>query len=96
MTARRLGHALQGEPGRALLPRHLAPAEGPRQVGVALGTVGQHQQVVTAGVGGACLETAEVPCLEPAGERASLRVSSAPNTVGTPTALAASAKRTTP
>ena len=77
-------------------------ADGPGQRGVAAGTVGQDQQVVAAWVGQVEVGVGRDVLLAlglPFGTHlrgSVVSVSSAPNTVGSPTARAASAKRTTP
>ena len=92
---------------RPLLPRQVAEAERAGQPGVARRAVGEQQEVVAVGIGGMAVGH---PAGGHLGQRLGLlawrpgrwrsrpgvSVISAPNTVGIPTARAASAKRTTP
>ena len=111
-AAGQLGQLVEGEPRRPLLPRHLAPADGPGQPPVA------HRVAAPAPAGGcpagpaagsaarplpgrnwrACERhaLASAPISGWGAVRGSWRVSSAPKMVGRPRAEAASAKRTTP
>ncbi len=83
-----VGQGVEGEERLALLPaRQVGLGDDPPEAGVPLGAAGQHHQVGAVRVGHPRTRwAAPVP----------VRVSSAPNTVGRPTARAAPAKRTTP
>ena len=99
------GDVGQRELRRPLLPGQVAEAQGAGEPGVALRPVGQQQQVRAVRIRGVRSGTRPVatwvsvsashapPLL---GVSPGVSVISAPNTVGSPTARAASAKRTTP
>ena len=81
------GQLVEGEDRLPLLPAgQVGLGDDPAEPGVALGVPGQHDQMGAVGSG--------TPVR--AGGAAPERVSSAPKTVGSPRARAASANRTTP
>ena len=101
------GDVAERELRRPLLPRQVAEAQRAGQPGVAGRAVGQQQQVLAVGVGGVAVgdpaggHLGQRLVLVPddllvGGRCPGVSVISAPNTVGIPTARAASAKRTTP
>ena len=91
---------------RPLLPRQVPEAERAGEAGVAVRPVGEQQEVVAVGVGGVAVGhppgvtwvsvSASSSDTRWSGDRPGVSVISVPNTVGIPTARAASAKRTTP
>ncbi len=105
-TAHLVGDVGERELWRALLPRQLPETDRPGEPGVPGRAVGEHEQVPAVRVGGVGVGQLAGVDLEQrvalgAGDvllvaEPGVRVISAPNTVGSPTARAASAKRTTP
>ena len=101
------GDVAERELRRPLLPGQVAEAQRPGQPGVARRAVGEQQQVLAVGIGGVAVghpaggdlgqrvgSSSGAPA--ESAPRPGVSVISVPNTVGSPTARAASAKRTTP
>ena len=87
--ARRVGELRERRAGRALLPRELRLADRLGQPGVPDRALREHDQVLAGRIGHPVRRTG-MRC------RRRASVSSAPKTVGSATARAASANRTTP
>ena len=105
MPGRDAGDVAERELRRPLLPRQVPEAERAGEAGVAVGPVGEQQQVVAVGVGGVAVgnppgvdlgQRGRLVPDTPLRDRPGVSVISVPNTVGIPTARAASAKRTMP